>query len=38
MTFAAGTLGMALIDPTPFHAQTVMLALVGMYGTWLDIR
>jgi hypothetical protein len=36
--FTAGTLGTALLDPTPFRAQTVTLALVGIYAVWLDAR
>lgn len=32
ITFSAGTLAMAALDTTPFHAVTVMYALVGCYA------
>lgn len=30
--FTAGTLGMALVDVTPFRILTAMIALVGVYA------
>lgn len=38
ITFSAGTLAMAVVDVTPFHTLTAMIALVGVYGAWLDTR
>lgn len=36
--FSTATLATALVDVTPLHLQTWMIALAGIYAVRLDIR